>query len=563
MSQYIVSARKYRPATFASVVGQRHVTDTLAHSLTSGQVAHAYLFCGPRGVGKTTVARIMAKAINCENLGKNGEACGQCASCKSFDVNSSFNIFELDAASNNSVENIRTLVDQVRVPPSQGQYKVYIIDEVHMLSTAAFNAFLKTLEEPPPYVKFILATTEKHKILPTILSRCQSFDFRRIPVKEITAHLRSICETEKIKAEDDALIIIAQKGDGSLRDSLSIFDRIASQSKGHITYAGVLESLQLLDYDFFFRVTDALLREDLTEIFLILADIQRAGFEGEAFLSGFSEHLRDVLLCKDTATAELLTHGEKIKTRYLHQAESIRKSSLVSYLDHINQCEIHYNRALHKWLHIEMALVRMCYLHRQNHDTAPQPVAEKKKFEPLTPPITPVAASSSTQTQPEETTVKKAEPVPAPTEVSNARPLTLENGSRSKSGLIDTAVSLGIPMLKRTDNIKQETAELIAQEMDKAPVLELATVMIFWKDHAEGHSSPSMRQTMNESIVEVRGDNIIHIRTGNQTGKNRLNADTNLLEGLRELVKKQDLQIIIEIDPNLIEARKSPNQKNC
>src|SRR5690606_23986030 len=245
MSQYVVSARKYRPATFASVVGQGHVTDTLIHSLQSGQVAHAYLFCGPRGVGKTTVARILAKAVNCENLTAEGEACGECASCKAFDTNSSFTIFELDAASNNSVDDIRMLVDQVRVPPSMGKYKVYIIDEVHMLTTQAFNAFLKTLEEPPPYVRFILATTEKHKILPTILSRCQAFDFRRIPVPEIAAHLRSICDKESIAVEDEALVIIAQKGDGSLRDSLSIFDRIASQSNGNITYAGVLDSLQL------------------------------------------------------------------------------------------------------------------------------------------------------------------------------------------------------------------------------------------------------------------------------------------------------------------------------
>ena len=263
----------------------------------------------------------------------------------------------MDGASNNSVENIRDLVDQVLVPPSQGRYKVYIIDEVHMLSTAAFNAFLKTLEEPPPYVKFILATTEKHKILPTILSRCQSFDFRRIPVKEITALLKEIATTESITADDDALVIISQKGDGSLRDSLSIFDRIANQSQGQITYSGVLESLQLLDYDFFFHVTDALMREDVSEVFLTLADIQKRGFDGEAFISGFSEHLRDLLLCKDTHTAELLTHGEQIKARYMRQAETITRSSLITYLDLINQCDIQYGRALNKWLHIEMALV--------------------------------------------------------------------------------------------------------------------------------------------------------------------------------------------------------------
>ena len=383
MAQYIVSARKYRPNTFASVVGQRHVTDTLAHSLVSGQVAHAYLFCGPRGVGKTTVARIFAKAINCENLSPKGEACNQCPSCKSFDINSSFNIFELDGASNNSVDNIRSLVEQVRIPPSQGKYKVYIIDEVHMLSTSAFNAFLKTLEEPPAYVKFILATTEKHKILPTILSRCQSFDFRRIPVPEIASHLKAICTAEKISAEEEALMILSQKGDGSLRDSLSIFDRIASQAKGKLTYAGVLENLQLLDYEYFFKLTDSLLREDMTEIFLTLADIQKRGFDGEALLSGLSEHFRDLLLCKDTATAELLTHGDKIKVRYLKQAEVVPRSALITYLDLINQCEINYNRALNKWLHIEMAMVRMCYMNRRTPMTITEsPEVQKKKSEP-------------------------------------------------------------------------------------------------------------------------------------------------------------------------------------
>src|SRR4030095_2480133 len=268
----------------------------------------------------------------------------------------------------------------------QGRYKVYIIDEVHMLSANAFNAFLKTLEEPPPYVKFILATTEKHKILPTILSRCQSFDFRRIPVKEIAAHLKEICIAESIQAEDEALVIISQKGDGSLRDSLSLFDRIASQSKGQITYAGVLESLQLLDYDFFFHMTDALMREDVADVFLTLADIQKRGFDGEAFIAGFSEHLRDLLLSKDASTAELLTHSEQIKSRYMRQAEAIPRSSLITYLDLINQCDIQYARALNKWLHLEMYLVRMCYAHRRQETELPAlTVIEKKKPEGRTP----------------------------------------------------------------------------------------------------------------------------------------------------------------------------------
>lgn len=562
MSQYIVSARKYRPNTFASVVGQSHVTDTLKHSLLSNQVAHAYLFCGPRGVGKTTVARILARAINCENLSPEGESCNVCPSCKAFDINSSFNIFELDGASNNSVDNIRALVEQVRIPPSQGKYKVYIIDEVHMLSAQAFNAFLKTLEEPPPYVKFILATTEKHKILPTILSRCQSFDFRRIPVPEITAHLRSICTTESIQAEEEALVIISQKGDGSLRDSLSIFDRIASQSKGNITYAGVLESLQLLDYDYFFRMTDALMREDMTEVFLTLADIQKRGFDGEAFISGFSEHLRDVLLCKDTATANLLTHGEKIKSRYLNQAQAIQKSSLITYLDLINHCEINYSRALNKWLHIEMALVRMCYMHRRvETDHGSVSGAEKKKSDqpisvtkPASNPVVEKAVEAPESIAPKDPLIvkieeKKTEVVEKTSNgISKIPPLT-------SSLLTDQTSDLAIPSFKNIGNLRQKAEDKHEEEKKKIPVLTLTPVLDFWKEFMENHSSPSLRLTMAEAIIEIKGEKTILIRTGHQTGKNRLTAESNLLDGLRSLVRLPDLQIVIDIDPDLDKNR--------
>ncbi len=558
MSQYIVSARKYRPNTFASVVGQSHVTDTLTHSLLTGQVAHAYLFCGPRGVGKTTVARILARAINCENLSPKGESCNQCASCKSFDINSSFNIFELDGASNNSVENIRALVEQVRVPPSQGKYKVYIIDEVHMLSQAAFNAFLKTLEEPPPYVKFILATTEKHKILPTILSRCQSFDFRRIPVPEIAAHLRSICVSENIQAEDDALVIIAQKGDGSLRDSLSIFDRIASQSKGNITYAGVLDSLQLLDYDYFFRMTDALMREDMTEVFLTLHDIQKRGFDGEAFIVGFSEHLRDVLLCKDTATASLLTHGDKIKARYLLQAEAILKSSLVTYLDLINQCEINYGRALNKWLHIEMALVRMCYMHRRQE--APQASGAEKKKPDLTERSNTPPALESRNTE-SDTVPNEEHEMPSDTKPeikskeSDLPPKESISPKTPANGLDVNPSDLAVPSLNILGQLRQKAEVLHEEEKKKVPVLTLPPLLDYWKGYMEHHSSPSLKQTMLEAILEIRDDKTICIRTGHQTGKNRFAAETALLDGLRSLVRIPDLRIIIDIDPDLDRSR--------
>jgi DNA polymerase-3 subunit gamma/tau len=405
-------------------------------------------------------------------------------------------------------------------------------------------------------VKFILATTEKHKILPTILSRCQAFDFRRIPVPEIAAHLRSICNTEKIEAEDEALVIISQKGDGSLRDSLSIFDRIASQSKGKITYAGVLDSLQLLDYDYFFRMTDALMREDVSQVFLTLADIQKRGFDSEAFIYGFSEHLRDVLLCKDTATASLLTHGEKIKARYLDQAEAIQKSSLITYLDLINQCEITYSRALNKWLHLEMALIRMCYMHRRvqtqmNGATE----AEKKKPDVKSRPTSPPFPESQTDEIPIPTVTPPIETTSTPELKKEDTTLPKENGKTehnvSPSSIVNEIPDAGIPSLKGLGSLRKKAEVLHEEEKKKIPVLTLPPVLDFWKEFAESHSSPSTKQTMNEALIEIREEKIIFIRIGNQTGKNRLTAETNLLDGLRSLVRIPDLQIIIDIDPDL------------
>ena len=425
-----------------------------------------------------------------------------------------------------------------------------------MLSTSAFNAFLKTLEEPPSYVKFILATTEKHKILPTILSRCQSFDFRRIPVSEIASHLKQICTSESIQAEDEALMIISQKGDGSLRDSLSIFDRIASQSRGNITYESVLSNLQLLDYDYFFKITDALVKEDMTGIFLLLADIQQRGFDGEAFITGFSEHLRDILLCKDTATADLLSHGEKIKSRYMHQASVLPKSSLVTYLELLNDCDIHYARALNKWLHIEMTLVRMCYIHRRTQGAAiPEPVSEKKKSdqsnEMKNAPgenghaskvvIEPVKQANGSTEADKDVIEEKSIP-----ETSQSTPETKEVVAPAEKGQ-----SKGIPSLQRLGDLKRKAASIHEEEKKKIPVLTLSTVTDFWKEYSETHTSPSVKLTMTEAILEVKDEKTLVIRTGTQAGKNRLIAETNLLEGLRSLVRIPNLQIMIDIDPDL------------
>lgn len=362
MDKFIVSARKYRPQLFDAVVGQSHITTTLKNAIKNNQLAHAFLFCGPRGVGKTTCARILAKTINCENRTKDGEACNTCNSCVSFNEGISLNIHELDAASNNSVDDIRTLVDQVRFAPQAGKYKVYIIDEVHMLSASAFNAFLKTLEEPPPYAIFILATTEKHKILPTILSRCQIFDFKRISINDTIQHLEEICDKEGIRADQAALQVIAIKSEGCMRDALSILDKIVSFSDGELTYAGALEHLNILDADYYFRLMDCMLAQDLSGAMLLYDDINRKGFEGDLVLNGFSEFIRNLLVCKDAKAAVLLETVESLKNKYVEMAGKTPPSLLISALNILNESEINYKAARNKRLHVELALVKLCYL---------------------------------------------------------------------------------------------------------------------------------------------------------------------------------------------------------
>lgn len=372
---YIVSARKYRPQTFDTVVGQGHITTTLKNAIRHQHLAHAYLFCGPRGVGKTTCARILAKTINCENPTADMEACNECPSCLSFRNNASFNIFELDAASNNSVEDIRELVNQVRFAPQQGKYKIYIIDEVHMLSAAAFNAFLKTLEEPPPYAIFILATTEKHKILPTILSRCQIFDFKRITTDDIVQHLHSIATKEGMLAQEAALHVVAQKSEGCMRDALSMLDRIASFTNGQLTYTATMEHLNMLDADFYFKLTDYLLSQDVSGTLLELDSVLERGFEGNVILEGLSEHFRNLLLCKDPRMAKLLDVPNEHKGVYLDKASQVPPSFILSGLNTLNESELNYKNATNKRLHVEMCLIRLCYLLQ-----ATQPSDIKKNF---------------------------------------------------------------------------------------------------------------------------------------------------------------------------------------
>lgn len=380
MDKFIVSARKYRPQNFSTVIGQSHITTTLKNAINNNQLAHAFLFCGPRGVGKTSCARILAKTINCEKRSKDGEACNKCNSCVSFDNGTSFNIHELDAASNNSVEDIRTLVDQVRFAPQAGKYKVYIVDEVHMLSASAFNAFLKTLEEPPPYAIFILATTEKHKILPTILSRCQIFDFKRITINDTIEHLREICEKENITAEKTALHVIAQKSEGCMRDALSILDKIVSFTGGRLDYANTLEHLNILDEDYYFKMFGYMQQQQLAEALLLFDEINQKGFEGDTFLEGFTEFTRNLLVSKDPKAASLLEVADDFKQKFLKQAQQVSAGWLIAALNILNEAIINYKQARNKRLFIEMTLIKLNFLHQAVQLISEEQEISKKKI---------------------------------------------------------------------------------------------------------------------------------------------------------------------------------------
>ncbi|MBQ7550251.1 MAG: DNA polymerase III subunit gamma/tau [Bacteroidales bacterium] len=359
MDNFIVSARKYRPTTFSSVVGQEHITSTLKNAIKTGQVAQAFLFCGPRGVGKTTCARILAKALNCNHLTENYEPCNECESCQAFNKSASFNVYELDAASNNSVEDIRELVNQVRISPIGAKYKVYIIDEVHMLSPSAFNAFLKTLEEPPAYAKFIMATTEKHKIIPTILSRCQVYDFKRIQEIDIVNHLKYVAQSENVTADDDSLRIVAAKADGALRDALSIFDQLVSFSGNNITYQSTIANLNVLDVDNYFKMVDYLFSEDPTQFLLLFNDILSKGFDAQHFISGLASHFRNLLMAQNIATIPLMEVSETIKAKFAKQAQALDKNLLLRAVDLTNNCDFNYKASNNKRLSVEICLMQI------------------------------------------------------------------------------------------------------------------------------------------------------------------------------------------------------------
>ena len=552
MSKFVVSARKYRPIRFDEVVGQQHVSQTLKNALQNDHLAHAFLFCGPRGVGKTTCARILAKVLNCTNRTADFEPCDECNSCKAFNENASFNITELDAASNNSVDHIRTLVEQVRFQPQQGEYKVFIIDEVHMLSQAAFNAFLKTLEEPPPYAIFILATTEKHKIIPTILSRCQIFDFKRIQVQDTVKHLQGICAEEGIEADKDALHIIGQKADGALRDALSIFDRIVSFSGKKITYDDVITNLNVLDYDYFFKVTDAMMVEDLSSLFLIFDNVQKNGFEADLFINGLAEHFRNVLVCKDEATLQLLEVSDNLKERYKNQAKVAPTSFLLSALNIANECDVNYKMARNKRLHVEMALVKMAYINRAT-TLSQNPVVEKKTVD------APVARAKQNTSSPVIATQKPVEPIqpkattPAPT---TQIPVTPPTENKASIPVPPPTGKLGLPLsskyniasIPKKEELQSQVNEESAQTNDAVSLLNQANLEATWKAYYEKVTSPSVKSVFKHAEISVVDEDSILIKVGSTMGKGMVQQEYELMNFIRISLKHPKLILKIEID---------------
>jgi DNA polymerase III subunit gamma/tau len=584
MDSFIVSARKYRPVTFDTVVGQKSITNTLKNAIRSEHLAQAFLFTGPRGVGKTTCARILAKTINCENLSEKVEACDQCEPCKAFNQSNAFNVHELDAASNNSVDDIRKLVEQVRIPPQIGIYKVYIIDEVHMLSTQAFNAFLKTLEEPPKYAKFILATTEKHKIIPTILSRCQIFDFARITVDDIAKHLHFVAESEGVTAEHNALHIIAQKADGALRDALSIFDQMVSFTGNKLTYKQVIENLNVLDYEYYFKITDMLLKGLSTDILLLVNEIIYKGFEGSEFITGFGEHLRNLLISQDPATVQLIEVSDDIRDHYLQQAKACSPEFLLKALEINSQADIQYKDSNNKRLTLELALLQMAAF-------------SKKK----SPELTPEKPALAVPEPPQNTPSKRAAPAPvllspskepdesgplpsfSESQKEEEEPLTSANPTiEAKPAPVKQSYKPLSLKIHDTPEDESDEEELpIMQEDQPQDSISLNSFLATWENLAatfmEDSQSLYVAMTNFEPVISPTGmikvkvdnaiqENLIHERKAELLGflRKELNnyaiqLETSIVENQRQqkaYLPKEKLEKLIEKNPDVEKLRK-------
>ncbi|WP_300938111.1 DNA polymerase III subunit gamma/tau [Bacteroides acidifaciens] len=485
MENYIVSARKYRPSTFESVVGQRALTTTLKNAIATQKLAHAYLFCGPRGVGKTTCARIFAKTINCMTPTADGEACNQCESCVAFNEQRSYNIHELDAASNNSVDDIRQLVEQVRIPPQIGKYKVYIIDEVHMLSASAFNAFLKTLEEPPRHAIFILATTEKHKILPTILSRCQIYDFNRISVEDTVNHLSYVASKEAITAEPEALNVIAMKADGGMRDALSIFDQVVSFTGGNITYKSVIDNLNVLDYEYYFRLTDCFLENKVSDALLLFNDILNKGFDGSHFITGLSSHFRDLLVAKDAVTLPLLEVGASIRQRYQEQAQKCPLPFLYQAMKLCNECDLNYRISKNKRLLVELTLIQVAQLTTGEDDgsggRSPKKTIKPVFTQPAAAQQSQVASATSAQQNPVHSS-----PSSTPTPTQGAGYTTVARQPQMPAATQPASPSSTNVAASSTPSQGARVPQMVREEQRKVPVMKMSSLGVSIKNPQRG-----------------------------------------------------------------------------
>ena len=563
-SNYIVSARKYRPSTFRSVVGQSSLTHTLKNAIASGRLAHAYLFCGPRGVGKTTCARIFAKTINCTNPTAEGEACNECESCRAFNEQRSYNITELDAASNNSVDNIRDLTDQVRIPPQTGRYRVFIIDEVHMLSAAAFNAFLKTLEEPPEYAIFILATTEKQKVIPTILSRCQIYDFTRITVPDIVQQLQYICAEEGIQAEPAALNVIAQKADGALRDALSIFDQVAASSDNNITYRSAIDNLNVLDYEYYFRLVEAFLAVDVPTALLIYKEIRDKGFDSLFFVNGLAQHLRDLMVASSPQTRDLLEMNEEARERYVVQAAQLNSAFYYRALDLCNRCDLDYRTVTNKQLSVELLLIKLCQIVAPT--AAPNPTQgggalRKIEAAPAARPQTHRPAKEVAPTPPAEAAAIPAEqtsaPAPQPVVVAPATTPTMASSPRAPYGSSRVMLTPSLRISgKREEDETAKSAESSTVVGGRREPFTPEQLLEAWQRYIDEHpKEPILITTMHMSKPRRVSDTVYELEVENQGQVSFIKGSTELITALRNAVNNDMLALEVRVSKDMSDHR--------
>ena len=566
--KYIVSARKYRPSTFRSVVGQQSLTHTLKTAIASGRLVHAYLFCGPRGVGKTTCARIFAKTINCEHPTPEGEACNECPSCLAFNDQRSYNINELDAASNNSVDNIRDLTEQVRIPPQTGRYRVFIIDEVHMLSQAAFNAFLKTLEEPPEYAIFILATTEKQKVIPTILSRCQIYDFARITVPDIVQQLQYVCEQESIEAEPAALNVIAQKADGAMRDALSIFDQVAASTEGHITYQSALDNLNVLDYDYYFRLVETFLAGDVMQALLIYKEIRDKGFDSQFFINGLAQHLRDLMVAATPQTRRLLEMNDEVAQRYGEQSVKLAPAFYYRALDLCNSCDLNYRNASSKQLLVELTLVKLCQLVTPQTQPAAQPPIRKIAAAPAAPAQRsqqgqaaappaqqPPTTQSATQSAPAASTQAARPPHPAdlpphPAQAASRPAAAAAPSARPMPRAVGNAPRIMVNVPNTQAASQQQTTAGAGKQL-RTRAFTADQLQTAWQAYIDQHPQErALCTTMSYALPKAEGDNAEHYVMTVASPTEQKNVEEHkeaLLQFLSDAVKNDRLVLDVKV----------------